>query len=77
MFNFSENYIGQYFKKIMKINIQNYIEYIRMENIIKLILNTKKKIKKIINCIDFKSISYFCKRFKIIFGISIFQIRKI
>ena len=74
--NISEDYVGQYFKMKTGINLQDYIEYQRIEHAIELMLKTKKSIKEIGICAGYKNTSYFCKRFKIMFGISPNKVKK-
>lgn len=72
----SEDYVGQYFKVLTGINPQDYIEYQRMEEAIKLLRTTKKSIREIGKEVGFKDTAYFCRRFKMMFGIPAGKMRR-
>ncbi|WP_448527953.1 helix-turn-helix domain-containing protein [Raineya sp.] len=72
----SEDYVGQYFKNLTGINPQDYIEYQRMERASELLRTTKKSIREIAKEIGYKDTAYFCRRFKMVFGISAGKMRK-
>jgi AraC-like DNA-binding protein len=72
----SEDYVGQYFKMLTGINPQDYIEYQRMEFAVNLLRTSKKSIKEIGNEIGYKDTAYFCRRFKMMFGIPAGKMRK-
>ncbi len=72
----SEDYVGQYFKMLTGINPQDYIEYQRMEIAVNLLRTTKKSIRDIGNEIGYKDTAYFCRRFKMMFGIPAGKMRK-
>lgn len=72
----SEDYVGQYFKMLTGINPQDYIEYQRMEFAVNLLRTTKKSIKEIGNEIGYKDTAYFCRRFKMMFGIPAGKMRR-
>lgn len=74
--NISEDYVGQYFKAMMGINPQDYIEYQRMERAVELLRTTKKSIREIGKEVGYKDTAYFCRRFKMMFGISAGKMRK-
>jgi len=74
--NISEDYVGQYFKSMMGINPQDYIEYQRMEKAVELLRTTKKSIREIGREVGYKDTAYFCRRFKMMFGISAGKMRK-
>ncbi|GIV35612.1 MAG: hypothetical protein KatS3mg031_3147 [Chitinophagales bacterium] len=74
--NISEDYVGQYFKAMMGINPQDYIEYQRMEKAVELLRTTKKSIREIGREVGYKDTAYFCRRFKMMFGISAGKMRK-
>ncbi len=65
----SEDYVGQYFKMRTGVNAQDYIEYQRMEQAVKLLRTTQKSIRDIGKAVAFKDTAYFCRRFKMRFGI--------
>ncbi len=74
--NVSEDYVGQYFKMLTGINPQDYIEYQRMEMAINLLRTTKKSIRAIGNDVGYKDTAYFCRRFKMMFGIPAGKMRR-
>jgi AraC-like DNA-binding protein len=58
------------------INPQDYIEYQRMEYAVTLLRSSKKSIKEIGNTIGYKDTAYFCRRFKMMFGIPAGKMRR-
>lgn len=74
--NVSEDYVGQYFKMLTGINPQDYIEYQRMEKAVNLLRTTKKSIRAIGNEVGYKDTAYFCRRFKMMFGIPAGKMRR-
>lgn len=72
----SEDYVGQYFKMLTGINPQDYIEYQRMEHAVTLLRSSKMSIKDIGNKIGYKDTAYFCRRFKMMFGIPAGKMRR-
>ncbi|MCS6833416.1 MAG: AraC family transcriptional regulator [Flammeovirgaceae bacterium] len=74
--NVSEDYVGQYFKMLTGINPQDYIEYQRMEKAIDLLRTTKKNIRTIGKEVGYRDTAYFCRRFKMMFGIPAGKMRK-
>jgi len=74
--NVSEDYVGQYFKNLTGINPQDYIEYQRMEKAAELLKTTKLSIRDIGREVGYKDTAYFCRRFKMMFGISAGKMRK-
>jgi AraC-like DNA-binding protein len=72
----SEDYVGQYFKSMTGINPQDYIEYQRMEKAVNLLRTSKKSIRVIGQEVGYKDTAYFCRRFKMMFGISAGKMRK-
>ena len=74
--NLSEDYVGQYFKMMAGINPQDYIEYQRMEKAVELLRTTKYSIKEIGRRVGFRDTAYFCRRFKMMFGLTARQMRK-
>jgi len=74
--NVSEDYVGQYFKMLTGINPQDYIEYQRMEQAVNLLRATKKSIRDIGREIGYKDTAYFCRRFKMMFGIPAGKMRR-
>jgi AraC family transcriptional regulator, activator of mtrCDE len=74
--NVSEDYVGQYFKMLTGINPQDYIEYQRMESAVKLLRTTKRSIREIGHEVGYKDTAYFCRRFKMMFGIPAGKMRR-
>lgn len=74
--NVSEDYVGQYFKMMTGINPQDYIEYQRMEAAVNLLRTSKKSIRVIGNEVGYKDTAYFCRRFKMMFGIPAGKMRR-
>jgi AraC-like DNA-binding protein len=74
--NVSEDYVGQYFKMLTGINPQDYIEYQRMEMAVNLLRTSKKSIREIGREIGYKDTAYFCRRFKMMFGIPAGKMRR-
>jgi AraC family transcriptional regulator, arabinose operon regulatory protein len=72
----SEDYVGQYFKAHTGINPQDYVEYQRMQKALELLKTTKKSIREVGSEIGFRDTAYFCRRFKMMFGISAGKMRK-
>lgn len=74
--NVSEDYVGQYFKMLTGINPQDYIEYQRMEEAVNLLRTSKKSIRDIGHSVGYKDTAYFCRRFKMMFGIPAGKMRR-
>ena len=74
--NVSEDYVGQYFKMLTSINPQDYIEYQRMEKAVDLLRTSKKSIRAIGADVGYKDTAYFCRRFKMMFGIPAGKMRR-
>jgi YesN/AraC family two-component response regulator len=74
--NVSEDYVGQYFKMLTGVNPQDYIEYQRMEAAVGLLRTTKKSIRAIGSEVGYKDTAYFCRRFKMMFGIPAGKMRR-
>lgn len=74
--NVSEDYVGQYFKMLTGINPQDYIEYQRMEAAVNLLRTTKDSIRDIGRQVGYKDTAYFCRRFKMMFGIPAGKMRR-
>ena len=74
--NVSEDYVGQYFKMLTGINPQDYIEYQRMEAAVNLLRTSKKSIREIGAEVGYKDTAYFCRRFKMMFGIPAGKMRR-
>lgn len=74
--NVSEDYVGQYFKMLTGINPQDYIEYQRMEKAVHLLRTSKRSIREIGHDVGYKDTAYFCRRFKMMFGLSAGKMRR-
>ncbi|TAF77633.1 MAG: AraC family transcriptional regulator [Bacteroidetes bacterium] len=74
--NVSEDYVGQYFKMLTGINPQDYIEYQRMEAAVNLLRTSKFSIREIGKMTGYKDTAYFCRRFKMMFGIPAGKMRR-
>ncbi len=74
--NVSEDYVGQFFKLLTGINPQDYIEYQRMEMAVNLLRTSKKSIRDIGVDVGYKDTAYFCRRFKMMFGIPAGKMRR-
>jgi AraC-like DNA-binding protein len=72
----SEDYVGQYFKTLTGINPQDYIEYQRMEFAVELLRTTKMSIRDIGQACGYKDTAYFCRRFKMMYGIPAGKMRR-
>ncbi len=72
----SDDYVGQYFKMLTGINPQDYVEYQRMQYAIDLLRTTKMSIRDLSRKIGYKDTAYFCRRFKMMFGIPAAKMRK-
>jgi len=72
----SEDYVGQYFKMLTGMNPQDYIEYQRMCKAIVLLQEGERSIRAIGNDIGYKDTAYFCRRFKMMFGIPAGKMRR-
>lgn len=72
----SEDYVGQYFKALTGINPQDYIEYQRMEFAVDLLRTTKMSIRDVGQSCGYKDTAYFCRRFKMMYGIPAGKMRK-
>jgi AraC-like DNA-binding protein len=74
--NVSEDYVGQYFKMLTGINPQDYIEYQRLEAAVDLLRTTKKSIRTIGKEVGYKDTAYFCRRFKMMYGVPAGKMRR-
>jgi YesN/AraC family two-component response regulator len=72
----SDDYVGQFFKLLTGINPQDYIEYQRMEMAVNLLRTSKKSIRDIGVEVGYKDTAYFCRRFKMMFGIPAGKMRR-
>jgi AraC-like DNA-binding protein len=74
--NVSEDYVGQYFKILTGSNPQDYVEYQRMELALELLRTSKISIRELARRVGYKDVAYFCRRFKIVYGIPAAKMRK-
>jgi len=58
------------------INPQDYIEYQRMEEAVNLLRTSKLSIREIGQEVGYKGTAYFCRRFKMMFGIPAGKMRR-
>jgi AraC-like DNA-binding protein len=72
----SEDYFSHYFKSITGMAPQDFVEYQRMERATSLLRHSKKKIHQIAKDLGYSDTSYFCRRFKKIYGATAAMIRK-
>jgi AraC-like DNA-binding protein len=72
----SEDYVGQYFKALTGINPQDYIEAQRMEKAVELLRTSRLSIREIGKECGYKDTAYFCRRFKMMFGVPAGKMRK-
>tara|TARA_B100001989_G_scaffold242881_1_gene210082 strand:- start:318 stop:1235 length:918 start_codon:yes stop_codon:yes gene_type:complete len=74
--NISEDYVGQFFKNSIGFSPQDYIEHQRMERAIELLRENENAVKVISNEVGYKDTAYFCRRFKLMFGVQAGKMRK-
>jgi AraC-like DNA-binding protein len=72
----SKDYIGQFFKSLTNINLQDYIENRRLEQAHFLLRTTTDNIQEIAHKVGFKDPAYFSRRFKIRFLQNAKEVRK-
>ena len=61
----SKDYIGQYFKNLTSMGLQNYIETIRLNKAMHLLKNNPSmKIGDVSSATGFSDLAYFCRKFK-------------
>jgi AraC family transcriptional regulator of arabinose operon len=71
----SEDYVGQFFKTLIGINLQDYIENQRLEFAYKMLRSKAETIQEVAHQVGFKDPAYFSRRFKMKFGINANQAR--
>lgn len=76
MVHISVDYIGQFFKNHMGVKLQDYIENKRLEMAYHLLRTTTDNIQGISLKVGFRDQAYFSRRFKIKFGASAKEIRR-
>ena len=74
--NLNKAYVGQFFRKHTKMNLQEYIRSIRLQHAINLLSTTSKPISTVCAQIGFKDFAYFCRLFKKKVGYTAMQVRK-
>ncbi len=72
----SEDYFSHYFKSVTGMAPQDFVEYQRMERATSLLRHSKKKIHQIAKDLGYSDTSYFCRRFKKIYGATAAMVRK-
>lgn len=71
----SEDYMGQYFKLLTNTSPQAYVECQRLETAMKLLRTSSQPVYLISQQVGFKDTAYFCRRFKLKYGIQANKIR--
>jgi AraC-like DNA-binding protein len=71
-----EYYIGQFFKSITNINLQDFVESQRLEAALHLLTTTTNSIEEIAYDVGFRNLTYFSRRFKQRFNTSARDTRK-
>ena len=71
----SKDYIGQFFKNVTSMNLQQYIEMIRLNKAVELLKTTNLKIKDISKATGFHDLAYFCRKFKVLWGVTAKKMR--
>ena len=74
--NISEDYVGQFFRNNIGFSPQDYIEHRRMERAIELLRENSDQIKSISNEVGYRDTAYFCRRFKLMFGVQAGKMKK-
>ena len=74
--NISEDYVSQFFRNNIGFSPQDYIEHRRMERAINLIREKSDAIKVISNDVGYRDTAYFCRRFKLMFGVQAGKMKK-
>jgi AraC-like DNA-binding protein len=74
--NVSEDYVGQFFKTMTGTNPQDFIENRRMEMAIHLLKTSKLSIRDLSKKVGYKDTAYFCRRFKMTFGMTTGKMRR-
>jgi AraC-type DNA-binding domain-containing proteins len=73
----SVDYVGQFFKNFMGIKLQDYIENKRLEQAYHLLRTTTDNIQGISLKVGFNDQAYFSRRFKLKYGVSAKEIRRL
>ncbi len=72
----SEDYVGQFFKNLTNINLQEYIETQRLEKAHYLLRTRADIVQEIAQRVGFKDPAYFSRRFKMKFGVNANLVRR-
>jgi AraC-like DNA-binding protein len=72
----SEDYIGQFFKSLTDSNLQDYVEFQRLERACQLLISTSDNIQQISFAVGFKDPAYFSRRFKLKYNVNANTLRK-
>ena len=64
------------YKRQIGFSPQDYIEHKRMERAIELLREDENAVKVISNEVGYKDTAYFCRRFKLMFGVQAGKMRK-
>jgi AraC family transcriptional regulator, activator of mtrCDE len=72
----SEDYVGQFFKALTGINPQDYIEAQRLGKAVELLRTSRMSIRDIGRECGYKDTAYFCRRFKMMYGVPAGKMRK-
>ncbi|HLG34974.1 MAG TPA: AraC family transcriptional regulator [Bacteroidia bacterium] len=73
----SEDYIGQFFKSLTGNNLQDYVEYQRLERACQMLISTSDNIQQISQSVGFKDPAYFSRRFKMKYNMNANAMRKL
>lgn len=73
----SEDYIGQFFKSLTGNNLQDYVEYQRLDRACQLLISTSDNIQQISQSVGFKDPAYFSRRFKMKYNMNANAMRKL
>jgi two-component system response regulator YesN len=76
LFGYNSAYLGKIFSKIVGINFNSYVDYIRINHSKDLLIQNKLKVYEISEVIGYKNVDYFHKKFKKYVGISPAEFRK-
>ena len=72
----SEDYIGQFFKSLTGMNMQDYVENQRLDKALALLNLSEYNVQQISAAVGFKDPAYFSRRFKMKFNINANAVRK-
>lgn len=72
----SKDYVGQFFKSLLQMNLQDYIENQRLEKSYFLLRTTSDNVQEISRKVGFNDPAYFSRRFKSKFNMNANQVRR-